>query len=47
MTIQAQTGLPKDPRILRTIVKVGQNFGLYANVESAGRVAVGDEVELL
>lgn len=48
MTIQAQAGLPKDPRVLRTIVKeAGQNFGLYANVESAGRVSVGDEVELL
>ena len=48
MTIQAQAGLPKDPRVLRTIVKKAkQNFGLYANVESAGRVAVGDEVELV
>ncbi|MFL6336726.1 MAG: MOSC domain-containing protein [Pyrinomonadaceae bacterium] len=48
MTIQAQAGLPKDPRVLRTIVKqAGQNLGLYANVESAGRVSVGDEVELL
>jgi len=47
MTIQAQQGLPKDPRVLRTIVKeAGQSFGLYANVESAGRVRVGDEVEL-
>lgn len=47
MTIQAQAGLPKDPRVLRTIVKeAGQSFGLYANVESAGRVRVGDEVEL-
>src|ERR1044072_3549319 len=42
MTIQAQQGLPKDPRVLRTIVKVGQNLGLYANVESTGRVHVGD-----
>jgi uncharacterized protein YcbX len=48
MTIQAQADLPKDPRVLRTIVKrAGQNLGLYANVESAGRVSVGDEVELL
>ena len=48
MTIQAQAGLPKDPRVLRTIVKeAGQNFGLYANVSAAGRVSVGDEVELL
>jgi hypothetical protein len=47
MTIQAQGGLPKDPRVLRTIVKVGQNLGVYASVREAGRVSVGDEVELL
>jgi len=47
MTIQAQAGLPKDPRVLRTIVREGQNLGFYANVEAAGRVEVGDEVELL
>lgn len=48
MTIQAQQGLPKDPRVLRTIVKEAkQSLGMYANVESAGRVSVGDEVELL
>ena len=47
MTIQAQPELPKDPRVLRTIVReAGQNFGLYASVESAGNVSVGDEVEL-
>jgi uncharacterized protein YcbX len=48
MTIQAQAGLPKDPRVLRTIVREAkQSLGMYANVETAGRVAVGDEVELL
>ena len=48
MTIQAQAGLPKDPRVLRTIVREAkQNFGMYASVESAGRVRVGDEAELL
>lgn len=47
MTIQAQAGLPKDPRVLRTIVKqAGQCLGIYANVETAGRVSVGDVVEL-
>jgi uncharacterized protein len=47
MTIQAQAGIPKDPRVLRTIVReASQNLGMYATVESAGRVAVGDEVEL-
>lgn len=47
MTIQAQDGLPKDPRVLRTIVKVGQNLGVYASVAAPGRVEVGDAVELL
>jgi uncharacterized protein YcbX len=47
MTIQEQQGLPKDPRVLRAIVKSGQNLGVYANVREAGRVGVGDEVELL
>ena len=48
MTIQAQADLPKDPRVLRTIVKeAGQSLGMYASVSAAGRVSVGDEVELL
>jgi uncharacterized protein YcbX len=48
MTIQAQAGLPKDPRVLRTIVKkAGQSLGLYANVEAPARVSVGDEVTLV
>jgi uncharacterized protein YcbX len=48
MTIQAQAGLPKDPRVLRTIVReAGQNLGVYASVRSPGRVSDGDEVELL
>jgi uncharacterized protein YcbX len=47
MTIQAQRELPKDPRVLRTIVRMGQNLGCYATVETPARVSVGDEVELL
>ena len=48
MTIQAQDGLPKDPRVLRAIVReAGQNLGVYASVATPGRVEVGDEVELL
>ena len=48
MTIQAQAGLPKDPRVLRTIVREAkQSFGMYATIESASQVRVGDEVELL
>jgi hypothetical protein len=48
MTMQAQEGLPKDPRVLRTIVRdAGQNFGIYATPNAAARVAPGDTVELL
>ena len=48
MTIQAQAGLPKDPRVLRTIVReAGQNLGVYASIETPGRVAAGDAAELV
>jgi MOSC domain-containing protein len=45
---QAQKGLPKDPSVLRSIVKdAEQNLGIYANVIKPGRVAIGDRVELI
>jgi MOSC domain-containing protein YiiM len=48
MTMHAQADLPKDPRVLRTIVReAGQNLGAYASIQTPGRVSVGDEVELL
>ena len=48
MTTQATDELPKDPSVLRTIVRDGgQCLGVYATVEEAGPVAVGDQVELL
>ena len=47
MTTQAVDELPKDPSVLRTIVRdANQNLGVYATVEKAGPVAVGDRVEL-
>jgi MOSC domain-containing protein len=47
MTIQAQAEFPKDPSILRTIVKdADQNLGIYASVITAGEVRVGDVVEV-
>jgi MOSC domain-containing protein YiiM len=47
MTIQAQAEFPKDPSILRTIVKdADQNLGIYASVVTAGEVRVGDVVEV-
>ena len=48
MTTRAQAGLPKDPTVLRTVVRdAGQNLGVYASVVNTSRVAVGDAVELL
>ena len=47
MTTHPQKELPKDPSVLRTIVKEGnQNMGIYASVISTGRASVGDVVEL-
>lgn len=47
MTIQAQAEFPKDPSILRTIVKdADQNLGVYASVANGGEVRVGDVVEV-
>jgi len=48
MTTHAQAGLPKDPSVLRTIVRdADQNLGLYASVVESGTVSVGDRVELI
>lgn len=48
MTTHAQKDLPKDPSILRTVVREGnQNMGVYASVISGGLVNVGDAVELV
>ncbi|HXC72845.1 MAG TPA: MOSC N-terminal beta barrel domain-containing protein [Pyrinomonadaceae bacterium] len=47
MTIQAQAEFPKDPSILRTIVKdADQNLGIYASVITAGEIRIGDLVEV-
>ena len=46
MTTQPQGDLPKDPTVLRTIVRhADQNVGVYASVLRPGRVGVGDAVE--
>lgn len=48
MTTHAQPDLPKDPSVLRTIVKdAGQNLGIYASVITTGQVSEGDRVELI
>ena len=47
MTTLPQDDLPKDPRVLRTVVRdANQSAGVYGAVASPGRVAVGDRVEL-
>src|SRR5438105_1141448 len=47
MVTLPQDDLPKDPAVLRTIVRdAAQNVGMYANVAEAGAIAVGDPVEL-
>lgn len=48
MTMHAQSDLPKDPSVLRTIVKdADQNLGVYASVITKGQVSEGDRVELI
>jgi uncharacterized protein YcbX len=48
MTTCAQGDLPKDPRIMRALVReAGMNLGVGAVVTRPGRVAVGDPVELI
>lgn len=48
MTMHAQADLPKDPSVLRSIVKdADQNLGIYASVTTGGKVSTGDLVELL
>jgi uncharacterized protein len=47
MTMHAQGDLPRDPTVLRSIVRdADQNLGIYASVEAAGDVAVGDAATL-
>ena len=48
MTSHGHSGLPKDPSVLRSIVKdANQNLGIYASVAQSGAVAIGNPVELL
>lgn len=47
MPMHAQSDLPRDPSVLRTIVReANQCLGLYASVVATGRVAIGERVEL-
>jgi uncharacterized protein YcbX len=47
MPTHPQKGLPRDPSVLRTIVReANQTLGLYASVVETGRVTLGDFVEI-
>ncbi len=48
MPSHGHSGLPKDPSVLRSIVKdANQNLGIYASVVQSGGVSIGDPVELV
>jgi uncharacterized protein YcbX len=48
MTTHGFDDLPKDPGIMRALVREASgNLGVYAQVETPGRIKVGDVVELL
>ena len=48
MTTHGFGELPKDPKVMRHLVQQNDgNLGVYANVEQAGNIALGDEVEWL
>jgi uncharacterized protein len=48
MTTHAFDDLPRDPRIMRALVRHNAGtLGVYASISQSGRIAVGDPVEFL
>jgi len=47
MTTHAQQGLPKDPSIMRTLVReCGMNLGVGVQVRTPARICAGDEIRI-
>jgi hypothetical protein len=48
MTTHGFRDLPKDPRIMRHLVKENDgNLGVYLSIEQPGEIAVGDSISWL
>ena len=48
MTTHGFANLPKDPRVMRTLVKEAEgNLGVYATIEEPGEIRSGDRIALL
>ena len=48
MTTHGFSDLPKDPKIMRHLVKEnGGNLGVYLSIEQPGEIAVGDSISWL